>query len=1501
MSYFSSDQQLSNFNPEMYANQIFNSTSRPIRRPMYLPGPMVKGDMFGGIQMLGDAFLGLGSTLGNRKLKKTLFKESLPEYYKYTVELDPNDPNEYVLDKKDLYDVMMGEGRLRTPDVYQSDVEKYSMVNFDPESGNYKFFPSSRPINQDLYPTYSDDFGEGSKSLSQIREDIMGNQQLFDLITQAQGAPEGFFPFMQPDGRMGVTEDPDYLQYYYDTMMGNYRIGGSLPKAQWSLPSWNDLTSGISDAYDAVSDFASDTYDDFVESDFNQGALDVVKYTTGADSLNELTENIVSGDFDEVERDLRNSGINTDAREILEYTTGASDIETLASNIASGDFAQVKEDFVNSELNKDASDALKYTTNYDNIEDLLSDLVSNPRELKDRFVEGELNEDLRRDFKKATGYDSIEEFIDDLINDREQVKINFINSDLNTNLSNRLEEITGFNDITNLFSNGNFIDFLDESAGEYLTGVPLSEAYQMYLDGDNEDFFESFLYDSGLVEDIKSGITTGLENFDQFSKGLRITNPELAKNLNPFNYQRSDEYDDPFEAGWEKIKSDISDQLNRVVPFYDPFDFGDPDAAILFPEYTGETFNDAFAKARRDLGANQFFLYQNPDGTISRHKTNEAMYVEGQDVQLDQILDEAPTRESGEILAGLYDSIGTENGPTQDQFNQFIRMYDELGQPELVFSADDNTIIGNISLASIMADTRTAASFSPNSPSIGVIGLNLTPEELKEDPMKAFDNIIKEMGHLISARNYGKVDQVGDLVANIVNSVGNEDMISREAARKAIESGDFADLGTDMQAKFYKEKMIGDSVSEEWRAHQILEPKAAYEIYNPFKLSDDALKDPEKYGFQSSDQIEQLVKLLKDKYFDRDFEGRGNQPGSLLNQIIKQIDVDEETLIKLFPNIKNSRAGTHNYYESSDSQRGTKEEKLDFEYGGSLPEAQVGMSLFDPNALDAGIGVSGGGAGLRSNSNSSNVTAESLASDLAEQGSIFSKAAENLIDFFKTLEIPKYYSFYEHGGSLPKAQYNLIDSDPFGSGGGGGAPFGTGAAFRGNTTLPRGYEENNEEGFFEKLGTNISNFFDTYFEYGGSLPKAQYNTPGVYTDAGVSEWKPVLIDKEASDRNAAKYNIKVIQYPYGYEGMEPGHIEAALVDDEGNYISASDETYADILKGREPYINRWNDIGNRRVTYMGDDPDVRTAIMQLSGAELENFLDQASTFSPTDNSLFGLPTAFGFQTTDGAYDFVTSNCADGICLGLGNPDGFDIYDAERKQLLTDPLAVMDLVLEDPRTVSSSGNRVTLLQGASDLMNREMGGLVEYQNFGQVNRPTFQEWFIENQVRASAMTQEEAERAYDEDTMDPTEFAEKYSGIEIDEVPMPKLEDDVTIADPTVTGKKAKFQRFLDSPGMDLFGGIGTFGVQSATALNEMFGLDKVAREAEEDRMRMTSADNAFMTSNPLFDQGIYDVNTGLTPGGYAKGFGLARLGMEVDADPEIIEALVKAGANVNYI
>ncbi|BCV01390.1 MAG: hypothetical protein CM15mV42_0670 [uncultured marine virus] len=73
------------------------------------------------------------------------------------------------------------------------------------------------------------------------------------------------------------------------------------------------------------------------------------------------------------------------------------------------------------------------------------------------------------------------------------------------------------------------------------------------------------------------------------------------------------------------------------------------------------------------------------------------------------------------------------------------------------------------------------------------------------------------------------------------------------------------------------------------------------------------------------------------------------------------------------------------------------------------------------------------------------------------------------------------------------------------------------------------------------------------------------------------------------ETDTAKYGIKVIQYPYGYENMPPGHIEAVLydktdLDSEGNptYKPVNEITAADNTK-LKGHINRWPIEGNKKV------------------------------------------------------------------------------------------------------------------------------------------------------------------------------------------------------------------------------------------------------------------------------------------------------------------------------
>lgn len=178
------------------------------------------------------------------------------------------------------------------------------------------------------------------------------------------------------------------------------------------------------------------------------------------------------------------------------------------------------------------------------------------------------------------------------------------------------------------------------------------------------------------------------------------------------------------------------------------------------------------------------------------------------------------------------------------------------------------------------------------------------------------------------------------------------------------------------------------------------------------------------------------------------------------------------------------------------------------------------------------------------------------------------------------------------------------------------------------------------------------------------------------------------------------YRVMVIQYPYGYsrhEGtyvnkkpMATGHIEAVLIDKDGNYVN-------ELPDGRKGYINRWVDEGNKPVTYEPQghyEKGVRTAIISLTPSELEHFVDVAQTFTPGERTL-GIPTAPGGKSTD--YDLADSNCATGVACGLGiDPDS-----NENWMQITDPTIVMDEILKrgvDMRT----GERVDMGEGVGRL-------------------------------------------------------------------------------------------------------------------------------------------------------------------------------------------------------
>jgi len=201
--------------------------------------------------------------------------------------------------------------------------------------------------------------------------------------------------------------------------------------------------------------------------------------------------------------------------------------------------------------------------------------------------------------------------------------------------------------------------------------------------------------------------------------------------------------------------------------------------------------------------------------------------------------------------------------------------------------------------------------------------------------------------------------------------------------------------------------------------------------------------------------------------------------------------------------------------------------------------------------------------------------------------------------------------------------------------------------------------------------------------------------------------------KESSDEiNYDNYGIRVVQFPYGYSNMPPGHIQAQLYNKDTTKL-------VNRVDGQKAYINRWeNGSGNVPMNpseYEGQD-NVRVVDLDASPEEIQRFLNEAQTFRGTDRraqrkNVKGLlaeaPTALG-EGKEGAYDFVESNCATGVCTGLGlNPNAY------RNAGITDPTEVMDGIIKGKkyrdRINKIVGNRVNSAEGLQAIIGNGTDG------------------------------------------------------------------------------------------------------------------------------------------------------------------------------------------------
>ena len=255
-------------------------------------------------------------------------------------------------------------------------------------------------------------------------------------------------------------------------------------------------------------------------------------------------------------------------------------------------------------------------------------------------------------------------------------------------------------------------------------------------------------------------------------------------------------------------------------------------------------------------------------------------------------------------------------------------------------------------------------------------------------------------------------------------------------------------------------------------------------------------------------------------------------------------------------------------------------------------------------------------------------------------------------------------------------------------------------------------------------------------------------------------WLRNELRKEAEDNlqgvdiDYSKYGVKVVQYPYGGDYgskvMPPGHIEAQLYDKKtGKLVTdlGKDKNGNKIVS----YVNRWTiDEDNAPLipAHWEDRKDVRVVDLELDPAGIKKFITEAATFTGTDKSNLEknhpeiadiiydaersmasdkskkliIPTALG-TGKKGAYDFLSSNCAGGVCSAIGLDDSKYINAG-----ITDPTEVMDGILVNPEwknvRKNETGTRVSPDEGIKRLIKDKTGydlagasakGISEYLN------------------------------------------------------------------------------------------------------------------------------------------------------------------------------------------
>ena len=206
------------------ANPLADYT--PVQLDEGTPGEgLMKMIQFGQNLFSGDLDPETGFMKGSfrdRKRKKEAQKDALADTYDYNVKFDPNDPNkpeDYQTSYKSLYEASQGEMPLRTKDQFKEDVQKYSRIDFDPESQRYNTFFSDREIDFKNVPSkYREDFQDRYNKSEELSKFVDRVGSLTDEDkTKMTNIGKDLVDFQSnqnmPESKFGVDES-GYSVYY---------------------------------------------------------------------------------------------------------------------------------------------------------------------------------------------------------------------------------------------------------------------------------------------------------------------------------------------------------------------------------------------------------------------------------------------------------------------------------------------------------------------------------------------------------------------------------------------------------------------------------------------------------------------------------------------------------------------------------------------------------------------------------------------------------------------------------------------------------------------------------------------------------------------------------------------------------------------------------------------------------------------------------------------------------------------------------------------------------------------------------------------------------------------------------------------------------------------------------------------------------------------------------------------------------------------------------------